>query len=111
MTPSVFNVPVIVWKQPLTATDGTVIGTFKDGAPAVVKKDHGKGRASLATSLVARRQTPKIRPALRSQPTSGAPPKLAPHSLVSSRHHAAARLRESPRSTRQSTTPQTAYRY
>jgi hypothetical protein len=40
----VFNVPVIVWKQPLTVTDGTVVGTFKDGSPAVVKKAHGKGR-------------------------------------------------------------------
>jgi hypothetical protein len=43
----VFNVPVIVWKQPLTATDGTVVGTFKDGSPAVVSKKHGKGRAIL----------------------------------------------------------------
>jgi hypothetical protein len=43
----VFNVPVIVWKQPLTATDGTVIGKFKDGSPAVVRKTHGKGRAVL----------------------------------------------------------------
>jgi hypothetical protein len=43
----VFNVPVIVWKQPLTATDGTVIGKFKDGSPAVVTKRHGMGRAVL----------------------------------------------------------------
>ena len=43
----VFNVPVIVWKQPLSATDGTVIGKYKDGSPAVVRKSHGKGRAIL----------------------------------------------------------------
>jgi hypothetical protein len=43
----VFNVPVIVWKQPLTATDGTVIGKFKDDSPAVVLKKHGTGRAIL----------------------------------------------------------------
>jgi len=43
----VFNVPVIAWKQPLTVTDGTVVGTFRDGSPAVVRKDHGKGRAVL----------------------------------------------------------------
>ena len=42
-----FNVPVIAWKQPLTATDGTMIGKFKDGSPAVVLKRHGKGRAIL----------------------------------------------------------------
>jgi hypothetical protein len=40
-------VPVIAWKQPLTATDGTVIGKFKDGSPAVVLKRHGAGRAIL----------------------------------------------------------------
>jgi len=43
----IFNVPVIAWKQPLTATDGTVIGKFKDGSPAVVVKKHGSGRAIL----------------------------------------------------------------
>lgn len=43
----VFNVPVIAWKQSLAATDGTVIGKFKDGSPAVVAKAHGKGRAIL----------------------------------------------------------------
>ena len=43
----VFNVPVIVWKQPLKVDDATAIGTFKDGSPAVVKKAHGKGRAIL----------------------------------------------------------------
>ena len=43
----IFNVPVLVWKQPLTPTDGTVIGKFKDGSPAVVSKTHGKGRAVL----------------------------------------------------------------
>ncbi|MBY0514164.1 MAG: hypothetical protein K2P78_09680 [Gemmataceae bacterium] len=40
--------PVMVWKQPLAATDGgRVIGTFRDGSPAVVTKEHGKGRAVL----------------------------------------------------------------
>ncbi len=43
----VFNVPVMVWKQPLTVGDGTVIGKFKDGSPAVVTKKHGMGRAVL----------------------------------------------------------------
>ncbi len=43
----VFNVPVIVWKQPLTVADATVIGKFKDSSPAVVRKTHGKGRAIL----------------------------------------------------------------
>ncbi|AMV24416.1 Beta-galactosidase trimerization domain protein [Gemmata sp. SH-PL17] len=43
----VFNVPVIAWKQALTATDGTVIGKFKDGSPAVITKRHGTGRAIL----------------------------------------------------------------
>ena len=39
--------PVIAWKQPLTLTDGKLIGKFKDGSPAVVSKTHGKGRAVL----------------------------------------------------------------
>ncbi|QEG31827.1 Beta-galactosidase trimerization domain protein [Gemmata obscuriglobus] len=43
----VFNVPVLVWKQPLTVTDGTTIGKFKDGSPAVVVKAHGRGRSIL----------------------------------------------------------------
>jgi hypothetical protein len=43
----VFNVPVVVWKQPLKVDDATVIGQFKDGSPAVVRKTHGKGRAVL----------------------------------------------------------------
>lgn len=41
------DVPVIAWKQPLTAGDGEVIGKFKDGSPAVVAKKHGTGRAVL----------------------------------------------------------------
>ena len=41
------GVPVIAWKQPLTATDGTVVGQYRDGAAAVVSKAHGKGRAIL----------------------------------------------------------------
>jgi hypothetical protein len=43
----IFNVPVLVWKQPLELTDGRLIGKFKDGSPAVVSKAHGKGRAVL----------------------------------------------------------------
>ncbi|MCS7020285.1 MAG: hypothetical protein NZU63_00490 [Gemmataceae bacterium] len=43
----VADVPVIVWKQPLTVTDGTVVGTFRDGSPAVVRKRHGRGQAVL----------------------------------------------------------------
>lgn len=43
----IFNVPVIAWKQPLTVRDGTVIGKFQDGSPAVVMKQHGAGRAIL----------------------------------------------------------------
>lgn len=41
------DVPVIVWKQALTAGDGSVLGTYRDGTPAVVMKAHGKGRAYL----------------------------------------------------------------
>jgi hypothetical protein len=43
----VFNIPVIAWKQPLTLTDGTMIGKFKDNSPAVVVKAHGKGQSIL----------------------------------------------------------------
>jgi hypothetical protein len=43
----IFNVPVIAWKQPLTVTDGTMIGKFKDGSAAVVAKRHGQGRSVL----------------------------------------------------------------
>jgi hypothetical protein len=43
----IFDVPVMVWKQPLAATDGTAIGKFKDGSPAVVSRAHGMGRAVL----------------------------------------------------------------
>ncbi|MCI0699553.1 MAG: hypothetical protein L0241_00510 [Planctomycetia bacterium] len=43
----IFNVPVIAWKQSLTVTDGTMIGKFKDGSPAVVMKRHDRGRAIL----------------------------------------------------------------
>ncbi len=41
------DVPVIVWKQKLEPADGVVLGTFRDGSPAVVAKAHGKGRAYL----------------------------------------------------------------
>ncbi len=41
------DVPVIVWKQTLEPADGTVLGWYKDGRPAVVAKSHGKGRAYL----------------------------------------------------------------
>ncbi len=43
----IFNVPVIAWKQPLTVTDGVMIGKFKNGDAAVVAKRHGSGRAIL----------------------------------------------------------------
>lgn len=38
---------VIGWKQTLVPADGTVIGTFGDGAPAVIEKVQGKGKAVL----------------------------------------------------------------
>jgi hypothetical protein len=41
------GIEVMVWKQPLTPTDGTVASKFKDDTPAVVSKAHGKGRAVL----------------------------------------------------------------
>ena len=41
------KLPVIAWKQRLVPTDGTVIGHFREGSPAVVEKRHGKGRAVL----------------------------------------------------------------
>jgi hypothetical protein len=44
---AVSDVPVIVWKQEIAAGDGTVLGKFADGKPAVVEKVHGKGKAVL----------------------------------------------------------------
>ena len=41
------GVPVIVWKQNLEVGDGKVIGTFKDGRPAVIEKLHGQGKVYL----------------------------------------------------------------
>lgn len=41
------DAPVILWKQSIEPGDGTVIGTFGDGKPAVVEKAHGRGRAVL----------------------------------------------------------------
>lgn len=41
------DVPVIVWKQSITPSDGTVLGWYKNGQPAVIAKSHGKGRAYL----------------------------------------------------------------
>lgn len=41
------DVPVIVWKQSLSAADGKVTATFADGKPAAVEKKHGKGKAIL----------------------------------------------------------------
>lgn len=41
------NIGVIVWKQTLAPADGTVIGKYKDGKPAIVEKKHGKGKAVL----------------------------------------------------------------
>ena len=39
--------PVVLWKQWIEPGDGQVVGTFSDGTPAVVTKDHGKGKAVL----------------------------------------------------------------
>ncbi len=41
------DVPVIAWKQTIEPSDSVVLGTYKDGRPAVVAKSHGKGRAYL----------------------------------------------------------------
>ena len=41
------DVPVVVWKQTLVPSDGTVMGTYKNGQPAIIAKAHGKGRAYL----------------------------------------------------------------
>lgn len=41
------DVPVICWKQNLEPSDAVVLGTFRDGQPAVLAKTHGKGRAYL----------------------------------------------------------------
>jgi len=41
------GVPVILWKQSLEPGDGRVVGRFDGGAPAVIVKEHGKGRAVL----------------------------------------------------------------
>ena len=41
------TMPVIVWQQKLEAAAGKVLGTFKDGSPAMVETTHGKGRAVL----------------------------------------------------------------
>lgn len=45
------RVPVFAWKQQLTPTTGTVVGTFQDGRPAVVVQSHGQGRAVLFAFL------------------------------------------------------------
>ncbi len=41
------DVPIIAWKQTLVPADGTVLGWYQDGKPAVIAKTHGKGRAYL----------------------------------------------------------------
>lgn len=41
------QVPVIAWKQQLEPADGSVGGTFSDGSPAILRKDHGKGKVLL----------------------------------------------------------------
>ena len=41
------DVPVIVWKQSLQPSDAAVLGTYRDGSPAVLVKAHGKGKAYL----------------------------------------------------------------
>lgn len=38
---------VMIWRQELSVDDATILGTYKDGSPAVVSKDHGAGRAVL----------------------------------------------------------------
>jgi len=45
--PRIRNVPVIVWKQSLEPDDAAVLGTFRDGRPAVLGKRHGKGKVYL----------------------------------------------------------------
>jgi hypothetical protein len=44
---TVKDVPVILWKQTLEPADAKVIGTYRDGSPAVIAKPHGRGRAVL----------------------------------------------------------------
>jgi Beta-galactosidase trimerisation domain len=44
---AVKDVPVILWKQSLEPADGKVLGTFKDGKPALIEHRWGKGRAVL----------------------------------------------------------------
>jgi hypothetical protein len=44
---TVTDVGVIAWKQDIVPEDGKVIGTYKDGKPAVIEKTHGKGKAIL----------------------------------------------------------------
>jgi len=41
------DVPVVLWKQSIATGDGRVLGTYRDGTPAVTEKTHGKGRAVL----------------------------------------------------------------
>lgn len=68
------RVPVLVWKQRLTPADGAVLGTFKDGATAVVEKVHGKGRAVLCgffPGLAYERSGLPLRPVDRSGVDSG----------------------------------------
>jgi hypothetical protein len=48
---AVEQVPVIAWKQPLSVTTATVLGTFSDGSPAVVTQQHGQGRVILFAFL------------------------------------------------------------
>tara|TARA_B100001971_G_scaffold204377_1_gene220442 strand:+ start:151 stop:3294 length:3144 start_codon:yes stop_codon:yes gene_type:complete len=38
---------LMVWKQTLTPSDGKVLGTYKNGKPAIIEKAHGKGRSVL----------------------------------------------------------------
>jgi len=41
------GVDVIAWKQAIVRTDGNALGRFTDGSPAVIEKQHGKGKAVL----------------------------------------------------------------
>lgn len=41
------NAGLMIWKQSLVPADGKVVGTFANGKPAAIEKQHGKGKAVL----------------------------------------------------------------
>ena len=41
------NAGLMVWKQNLMPSDGKVVGFYKNGKPAIIEKQHGKGRSVL----------------------------------------------------------------